>query len=565
MSLRSFLRASRRPRGPAHQNLRIILGYVGGIFLLVSVFAILFHVIMIGVEGRSYSWFTAYYWTLTVMTTLGFGDIVFESEIGRLYTIVVLVSGITLFFVLFPVAFIRFGPWLDARLRMRAPRSVPRGTAGHVILTAYDEMIAPALIARLERESIDVFVLEPDADKAAQLYFRGVPAVTGDIDLRATYEALAVASARMVVVNRDDAVNTSTILAVREAAEKVPIVALASRDDAVDVLQLTGATRVLALRNQLGEQLASRVKGMHARVVQLGEFHDLQVAEFPVHRTPLAAQTVRDTRLRELTGVTVIGVWDRGTLLPARPETQLTSSSVLVVVGASEQLDELDALMMIYDVNPNPVIVIGGGTVGAQAARVLKARGVPVRIIDQSRFVCSVLAREFEHVHQGDAADYTLMQEVGIAEAPSVLLTTHDDRINIYLTSYCRRLNPGIRIVSRLNEERNVASIHRAGADFALSYTSLGVSLIDSILRERPSFLVSEGVNLFSVPTPASIAGRLLKDSGIRTKSGLNVIAIQEGDHIVTNPPPSALIPKHSELFLMGDIDQQRAFEKAFG
>jgi voltage-gated potassium channel len=391
-----------------------------------------------------------------------------------------------------------------------------------------------------------------------------VPVLTGDIDSPDTYRAARVVSARLVIALRDDAVNTSTILTVREVAPDVPILALASREEAVEVLRLAGATQVLALKQQLGEQLAARVKGLHVRSLQLGQFHDLKVCELPVHRTPLAEQSIGQTRLRELTGVTIIGVWDRGVLLNALPETQLTPSSVLVVVGTDEQLEALDALLVIYDINPHPVIVIGGGAVGAQAARVLTVRGVPVHLIDQNRHACSVLEREFSHVYNGDAADHALMQQVGITDAPSVLLTTHDDRINIFLATYCRRLNPSIRIVSRLNEERNIDAIHRAGADIALSYTSLGVSLIDAFLRDQPSFLVSEGVDLFSVRTPDVLAGRLIKDSGIRSGSGLSVIAIQDGERITTNPPPTAVLHKNSQLFLLGNKAQRQAFEQAF-
>ena len=47
----------------------------------------------------------------------------------------------------------------------------------------------------------------------------------------------------------------------------------------------------------------------------------------------------------------------------------------------------------------------------------------------------------------------------GILEAASVLLTTNDDAMNIYLAVYCRRLNPNLRIVSRITHERNVEAI----------------------------------------------------------------------------------------------------------
>jgi voltage-gated potassium channel len=65
------------------------------------------------------------------MSTLGFGDITFTSDIGRVFSVVVLVSGIILLLIVLPFAFIRFfyAPWLEAQIRLRAPRRVPAAPA----------------------------------------------------------------------------------------------------------------------------------------------------------------------------------------------------------------------------------------------------------------------------------------------------------------------------------------------------------------------------------------------------------------------------------------------------
>ena len=88
--------------------------------------------IMGRVEGQQHSWITGFYWTLVVMTTLGFGDITFTSDIGRLFSIVVLLSGVVFLLVMLPFLFIRlfYAPWLESRVRLRAPREVPRWNAG---------------------------------------------------------------------------------------------------------------------------------------------------------------------------------------------------------------------------------------------------------------------------------------------------------------------------------------------------------------------------------------------------------------------------------------------------
>ena len=154
--------------------------------------------------------------------------------------------------------------------------------------------------------------------------------------------------------------------------------AVSDQESAIEVLRLSGADRVLPLKRWLGEQLANRINASHAQSHVVGQYRDLLIAEMPVHQTPLAGKTIRDTRLRENTGVSIIGVWERGRIHPARPDMPLTHHSVPILIGTEAQLDELDFLLAIYDVNPHPVLVIGGGGVGTAAARALRRKEVDV-------------------------------------------------------------------------------------------------------------------------------------------------------------------------------------------
>ena len=54
----------------ARVNLRALARYLFFLAALVTIYAVLFHVIMSRAEGQSHSWFTGFYWALTVMTTL---------------------------------------------------------------------------------------------------------------------------------------------------------------------------------------------------------------------------------------------------------------------------------------------------------------------------------------------------------------------------------------------------------------------------------------------------------------------------------------------------------------
>jgi Trk K+ transport system NAD-binding subunit len=546
------------------QNIGALLKYLGFLTLLIALYSFIFHMIML-YEGLYHSWVTGIYWTLTVMTTLGFGDITFTSDLGRLFSIVVLLSGIVLLLILLPFMFIRlfYAPWLEAQIRSKAPRAAPENARGHVIICAYDA-IAPGLIERLRLNDIPYYVIEPDPAKAARMHGEDISVVTGDVDGNQTYRNLQVSEARLVFANSSDTLNTNITLTVREIAPKVPIVSRVDEEDSIDILELSGCTHVIPLHKRLGERLANRVNAGHAQSHVIGNIRDLQIADFPVYNTPLVGRTIGDLGLEKVVGVHTIAVWEGGRLQPARPETVLSKDSVAVVVGTADQMLELDTLLVIYNTNYNPVLVIGGGKVGRAAARALKEREIAVHLLERDEAMRGRMAGIADQIFIGDAADREVMMRAGLSEAPAVVLTTNDDNMNIYLSVYCRRLNPNLRIVSRITHERNIEAIYRAGSDFAISYASLGVEHVFSQLHSRELLILGEGFELFSVLLPSSLAGRTLGESRIGDVTGLNVIGIQQDGRLVTSPAPSTILAKETELLMMGSTHAREAFVKAF-
>lgn len=546
-------------------NVRALVRYVLFVAAVVVLFTVVFHFIMWGVEGQEHSWITGLYWTLTVMSTLGFGDITFTSDIGRLFTVVVLVSGIILLLIVLPFAFIRhfYAPWLEEQTRRRAPRRVPDGTRGHVILCRHDSLTA-GLIERMRLHDIPYFLVEPDPEEAARMDEDGLSVVVGDRESQATFTALGVRDARLVLANDLDTVNANITLTVREISEDVPVAALAEDPDSVDILELSGATRVLPLKQRLGEQLASRLDVGPTRAHVVGSLGDLTVAEIPVHDSRLAGRTLRDLGLREEHGLNVVGVWQEARLRPAHAGTRLSERSVVVVVGSAKRIEELEAsLGGTRQDEVEPVLVVGGGKVGRAAARLLGERGVPVHMVEKEEALRDRIGGLADRLFVGDAANRELLVEAGIGEVPSVLLTTNDDAVNVYLAAYCRRLRDDVQVVSRLTHERNIPSIQRAGADFVLSYATLGVETVWALIRGRPTMILGEGVELHRVSVPEWLEGQTLAESRIASRTGLNVVAILEPDGTVAPVRASARLRTDTELMAIGSEEQLTAFLEA--
>jgi len=550
-------------RAQQKNNLRLL-----GRFLLVlagffTLYSVLFHFIM-ELEGRQHSWITGFYWTLTVMSTLGFGDITFASDLGRLFSIVVLLTGIVFLLVMLPFTFIQFfyAPWLEEQNRARTPRALPEAASGHVILTRFDPPTAH-LVEKLNRYGIPYVILVADSEEALRLHEAGYRVVLGAPDDPATYERLQVRKAALVVVLNDDVTSTNIIFTIREVSEEVVTVTHADQDESLDILQLAGSTHTFQFTKMLGQALARRVLGYSNRANVIGRFDELLIAEAAAARTRLQGMTLAESRLRERTGVNVVGLWEEGRFSPPGPGVRIGETTILVLAGSGEQLRRYEALVALpggTGAPAGPVLVLGGGRVGMSAVATLKRMGVDYRLVEKT---VSRTLRQDERVVQGSAADLEVLVQAGIHDTPAVIVATHDDDLNIYLTIYCRRLRPDVQIISRATLDRNVKTLYRAGANLVMSYASLLSTTILNLLNPEKLLVVSEGLNIFRAAVPRPIVGRELAAARIREETGLSVIAVRRPEAMLINPDPATVLRPEDELILIGTAEGERRFAAA--
>jgi len=547
--------------GQRRSNTRLLFRFILMLLALIVIYSVLFHLLM-GWEGRDYSWITGLYWTLTTMSTLGFGDITFASDAGRLFSVVVLVSGIIFLLIILPFTFIQFfyAPWLEEHNKARVPRAVAENLAGHVILTHFDDLVVN-LIEKLTQYGIAHVIVTPEFQGALALHDLGYQVVVGELDNPRTYGRLRIEQAALVLVMNDDMVATNVIATIRETNERVTVVANADLDDSLDILQLAGSTHVFQFTRMLGRSLARRVLGVSMQANVIGRFDRLLIAEAPAMRTWLQGKTLAESRLRQTTGVNVVGIWEQGQFLLPSPRTPIGEATVLVLAGTESQLDGFDRSIMAAREGPSgPVLVLGWGRVGQAVVEVLKARQIDFRVVEKR---AGIAAQDSRYI-QGSAADLEVLEKAGIRQTPSIIITTHDDNLNIYLTIYCRRLRPDAQIISRASLVRNINTLHRAGANLVMSFSSLVTATIMNLLQPQQMLMLSEGLNAFRVGLNPKLENKALRDLQVRESTGCSIVAIQRNDEVMVNPDPDIVLAPGDELVLIGTADAEKLFTEKY-
>lgn len=542
-------------------NLKFVYRFFLVMMALILTYTIVFHLLQER-EGNVHTWFTGLYWTLTTMTTLGYGDITFQTDLGRIFTVCVLLTGMVTLLIILPFAFIEFvyQPWMKAQSKSRAPVELSDEIRDHVVITHYDE-VTHNLITKLRQYDYEYVLVIADLDKALQLHDQGFNIVYGDLDNPSTYRKVHVDQAALVTITSKDTVNTSVAFTVRDISEKVPIITTANSLASVNILELAGSSHVIQLGQQMGRFLGRMATGVDSMSHVIGKVEGLMFAEASIDGTPLVDKTLKETRLRELTGVTVVGVWERGRFEPATAETLLPERIILVLMGTEEQIMAYNELFAIYHVSEAPIIIIGGGRVGRAAGATLAENNVDYRIIEQRQD----RIKDNDKYIFGDAANLEILKQAGIMESPTVIITSHEDDTNVYLTIFCRRLRPDIQIISRAKLERNVDTLHRAGADFVMSYASMGANIIFNLLKRNDIVMITEGLNLFRVKLPVELAAKTIGETEIQQNTGCYITAVYAGGKMHVNPAPSMRLPAESEVILIGSIEAENTYLKIYG
>ena len=566
-------------RSPAERRRADRLPFVGrrsragAVILGIGVLMVVVHSVcfmaLTQLEPGERSWIGAVYWTITTMSTLGYGDITFTSDAGRLFSLWVLLSGVVYMLVLLPFFVIQYvvTPWLDRRRAARTPRRVPPALRDHVLLVGSDA-VTQTFAARAERSRVPAVVVLEDVTLAGELHDQGRNVVVGPLDSAATYRSAGASRARMVVSTLSDTANTNVAFTVRQAAARVPIAVTASKPVSVDVLDLAGADHVLELGAVLGREMASRVLGSTGRFHAIGSFGTTIIAEAAARGTALVGLTLGEALVLLRSRVRILAIMRKGRLRPMAPDVRITDGTVLVLAGLEADLAQWNEQFQCSEFSEDPVVILGGGRVGRSASRALSDEGVPNTIIEATpgrvENSYSVLEGTASYaVIEGDAADQRVLRRAGLEQASAVLVTPRDDDLNVYLTLFCRRLRPELQVVSRATYERNVATLYRAGADSVLSYATIGATDLWNHAGLSHRVLVAEGNELFLVPRPASLVRRSVRDDEVRRRTGCHIVAVLDEDGTMgydTESIPSA----PGQLLLLGDRHSEHRFRQLY-
>ena len=541
---------------------RSLLIFIAIAITLVVVYSLVFLYIMHTFEDKSYGFYDSLYWVITTMVTLGVGDIRFATNVGKVFVIIVSLTGIVLFFaILIPV--------VVAPIAQSVSETVPTKSRlkDHVLIIGYNSMVE-TLVNQLKELQIPFLVVEYDKDIVKELIDRKIPCIFCSLDEETTLKNGNIEVARKVVLNRGDEENAIAALIARHLT-KADIIGLVEDMSNAIYLRYAGANKVISPKQLLGINIGRRAAMpiTHQLTSSAPLIGNLRLVELSVHpESGLSGKSIAEAKLRELTGTTIVGLWAGSTLnLNPSPNEVITENSVLILMGTKKQLDAAKELSICRVDGTSCAIlghyiIAGFGDVGKRVSKVLRSKGIEhLIIIDKKRGDLI-----------GTSTDRNVLKEAGISEASTLIVTVNNDTDSVYTTLVARKLNPKIDIICRAVSPLSVDRLYRAGADYVLSQSVVAGQMLakfiepDYVTRYEREILLSEDLKVIEHQVGPSLTGKSIANLRIRSRTGCTVIAIKYDEQFTVNPDPNQMIQEDSIIVIIGSREQIHKFRDTF-
>lgn len=216
----------------------------------------------------------------------------------------------------------------------------------------------------------------------------------------------------------------------------------------------------------------------------------------------------------------------------------------------------------------NHVIVVGYGRNGDQVVKELMTIDSNIVVIDQNHnIVINNMGRPIRFI-EGDATDDEVLIKADIRSARALITTLPIDADNLFVVLTARALKPDLKIISRASSDSSEKKLRMAGVDSIVMPERVGgahmatlVSKPDLVeflehltLHDTPEAQLTE---IMSTELPEGFLNKPIKEIGIRSKSGANIVGFKtaSGDYIINPTKDTKLVP-NSKLFVLGTDEQ---------
>jgi trk system potassium uptake protein TrkA len=211
---------------------------------------------------------------------------------------------------------------------------------------------------------------------------------------------------------------------------------------------------------------------------------------------------------------------------------------------------------MFKESKQKQIAVLGLGRFGMSIVRHLSDHNVSILACDKSSARLQMAAQWVTYVVQADFLDEDAMRTLGLGNFDVVIIASGEDLEACIMGTVIAKEQGATRVIVKAEGKRQEKILLAVGADQVVHpefemgarlARSIAGSNILEILEDSSDFLVAEMRPL------TEWVGRTVRESEIREKHGLSILAIRKGNRIVIPVGPTDVIDEGDVLITLQD------------
>lgn len=302
---------------------------------------------------EDWGWLEALYMAVTTVSSVGFMEVRPLSAGGRTFTMVLIALGVTglgIWWALTTALIVELD--LGGVLRRRKIMRTIEALDNHFIVCGVGRM-GRVVVAEMVQAGHDFVVVENNPDRIVLLRdsYPEALIIEGDATLEQTLNNARVDKALgLAACLAEDADNLFVCLTARALNARLTTVARAYNEESVEKLRRAGADHVVSPNFTGGIRMAFSLLRPHVVnfldcvITEAGIELRLEQATLP-RGSHLVGLTLADAKIPQRTGLVVLALRREGQTGPPLynpgPETRLQAGDVMIVLGRSEQVQQL--------------------------------------------------------------------------------------------------------------------------------------------------------------------------------------------------------------------------------
>lgn len=318
--------------------------------IVVSIFLVLLTAGTVGyIRLEGWPLVDAFYMTVITISTVGFGEIRAMSNVGRLFTSILIVMGVgAAAYTFSSVADYIVAGELRGVLRRQRMENRIRKLENHYIVCGYGR-VGTQVAQELAHSHVETVLIDLINERFEELEAAGIITVVGDASADAVLLQAGIERASgLCSCLPEDADNVFVTLTARTLNPKLTIIARANTQENERKLRIAGADHVINPYSISGHRMARQL--MHPNVV---EFMDVVMrrgqVEMLIEEIRVSAdsrvkeKSIAECNIRQRTGANILAVRRPGgkTFTSMGGEFVLMAGDLLIALGTPDQLESL--------------------------------------------------------------------------------------------------------------------------------------------------------------------------------------------------------------------------------